>query len=228
MALALTAMVLAAAYKVFIEQQKLVKFSVETVHANESFRKVTFFMGEDIKKATRIVRPTPVPLASASELITKVGTIMTVQTSEIDPRIKFDSSLGTQIAKRTHIDYELELMPNFNEDSEEVPVYRLIRNAVLDEEDGTHSGQRQVIAENIQDLIIYRTVREPFKIHSLSEPSDRMIEPRSLSETGTGNNIIHVKMAIERDRYKKEKGSVYSVTMETSFYKRGKEIFLNP
>ena len=52
----------------------------------------------------------------------------------------------------------------------------------------------------------------------------------SISEAGTGNSLIHLKMVIERNRKENErdKEKVYTVTMSTSFYKRGKEIFLHP
>ena len=90
---------------------------------------------------------------------------MIVQSSEIDPRISFDSPLGGQISQISTIEYELEPMNKSGEDEQPVtsdgPVrYRLVRNAHVEEKSGEHSRQRQVIADNIKELIIYRTIRK--------------------------------------------------------------------
>ena len=190
------------------------------------------FMGDDIREATRIVKPTPINLDEVSGLETTIGTILTLQSSEIDPRISFDSPLGGQISQRTQIDYELEPMKK-NEDEEasddnKIIRFRLIRNAMLEEKNGEKTRQRQVIADNIKELIIYRTVRKPFKPGNVESMEDRIIQSVPLSEAGTGNSLIHVKMVIERHRNDNEKGDVYNISMNTSFYKRGKEIFLHP
>ena len=62
-------------------------------------------MGDDIREATRIVKPTPINLEDASSVETTTGSILIVQSSEIDPRIKFDSPLGGQISQITTIEY---------------------------------------------------------------------------------------------------------------------------
>lgn len=227
--------ILGFAYKIFFSQTRAVTQSIDALQTNEGFRRVLAFMGDDIREATRIVKPTPVPLEQVSSLETTSGSIMIVQSSEIDPRISFDSPLGGQISQISTIEYELEPMNKSGEDEQPVtsdgPVrYRLVRNAHVEEKSGEHSRQRQVIADNIKELIIYRTIRKPFKAVNVESSSDKLIEQIPLSEAGTGNSLIHVKMVIERHRNdnEKDKENIYTITMNTSFYKRGKEIFLHP
>ena len=192
-------------------------------------------MGDDIRESTRIVKPTPIKLEDVPSVVTTTGSIMILQSSEIDPRIKFDSPLGGQISQITTIEYELEPMnKSANDDDkteENVPVrFRLIRNATIEEKSGEKNRQRQIIADNIKELMVYRTVRQPFKPMNVGSKDDIIIQQVPLSEAGTGNSLIHLKMVMERHRNKNElkKEQIYTVTMNTSFYKRGKEIFLHP
>lgn len=227
--------ILGFAYKIFFSQTRAVTQTIDALQTNEGFRRVLAFMGDDIREATRIVKPTPVTLDQVSSIETTTGSIMIVQSSEIDPKIPFDSPLGGQISQISTIEYELEPMSKPSENgqpsSDDGPVrYRLVRNAHVEEKNGEQSRQRQVIADNIKELIIYRTVRKPFKAANIESSSDKLIEQIPLSEAGTGNSLIHVKMVIERHRNENEKDrkNIYTITMNTSFYKRGKEIFLHP
>ena len=75
---------------------------------------------------------------------------------------------------------------------------------------------------------MFRTARKPFKPSNIGAAKDRLLLPVALSESGTGNSLVHVRMVLERTRKETETGQVYNVSMSTSFYKRGKEIFTNP
>ena len=223
-------------YQIFFSQTKTVTKTIDALQANEGFRRVLTFMGDDIKEATRIVKPTPVHLNEIKGIKTTVGSIMILQSSEIDPKIRFDSPLGGQISQITTVEYELEPMGSSkdvgaNASNDEGPLrYRLVRNVTLEEKNGEKSRQRQVIADSIKELIVFRTVRRPFKPTNLSSLNDRLLEKIPLSESGTGNSLIHLKMSMERHRSDDEKNreSIYTISMNTSFYKRGKEIFLHP
>lgn len=222
------------AYQIFFSQTKVVTHGIDALQANEGFRRVMAFLGDDIRESTRIVKPTPIALEDVSQLVTTTGSIMIVQSSEIDSRIPFDSPLGGQISQITTIEYELEPM-NKNQDGQPSATangptrYRLIRNARVEEKNGEQSRQRQVIADNIKELILFRTVRKPFKAANVESIDDEIIQHVPLSEAGTGNSLVHLKMTIERRRSdnEKDKENIYSISMNTSFYKRGKEIFLH-
>lgn len=226
------------AYQIFFSQTRAVTQTIDVLQTNEGFRRVMSFMGDDIREATRIVKPTPIMPEEADSLKTTLGSILIVQSSEIDPKIAFDSSLGGQIAQITTIEYELEVMGTASNDGgaveeadKDMPLrYRLIRNACIEEKNGEKSRQRQVMADNIREFIVYRTVRKPFKPANVGSKNDRIIQHVPLSEAGTGNSLIHLKMIIERQRNsgEKTKDEVYTISMNTSFYKRGKEIFLHP
>ena len=223
-------------YQLFFSQSKAVSHSIDALQTNEGFRRVLAFLGDDIRESTRIVKPTPVDLEEVPSIVTTTGSILIVQSSEIDPRISFDSPLGGQISQITTIEYELEPMNSSTENNDgssenSGPTrYKLIRNATIEEKSGEKSRQRQTIADNIKEFVVFRTVRKPFKATNVESINDKIIEQIPLSEAGTGNSLIHVRMSIERHRQKneKDKDKVYTITMNTSFYKRGKEIFLHP
>ena len=228
--------ILVFAYQIFFSQTRAVTQTIDALQTNEGLRRVLSFVGDDVRESTRIVKPTPIMLEEVPSVVTTTGSIMILQSSEIDPRIKFDSPLGGQISQITTIEYELEPM-NSSKDNENGsrdnsgPVrFRLIRNATIEEKNGEKNRQRQVIADNIREFMVYRTVRQPFKANNVDSVNDKIIQEVPISEAGTGNSLIHLKMVIERNRKENErdKDKVYTVTMNTSFYKRGKEIFLHP
>ena len=222
----LMGLVLTFAYKLFFAENKLVTRSIDTIRVNEAFRKVLAFMGDDIHEATNILEPLPIMLSEVKNLTTKTGNILVTQSSEINPRIKFDSALGGQVSIRRTVNYVLE--ENSIKTKEGLPNYKLVRYETVEEKNGVKHTRRQPMATNIREFIVYRTVREPYSINNLRTLNDRIIKPRALHESGTGNSLIHIKVSLERERNEGEKGKVYNMTMATSFYKRGKEIFDNP
>jgi hypothetical protein len=225
-----TTMIVYFAYKIFFSQTRMVTSSIEFMEVNDSFRKINTFLGDDIREATSIARPVPVFNEMVGSLTTRPGLVLRLQTSEIDPRIAFDSPLGGQVCLRRQIDYELEKVknPNNGTNGEEFPHYRLIRTSTIIEEPGNETTQRQELAEKIREFVVYRTIRKPFKPSNISSDNDRIAVARPLHDSGTGNSLVHVRMVLERDRKKTEKGEVYNIDLHTSFYKRGKEIFKNP
>ncbi|HNX74604.1 MAG TPA: prepilin-type N-terminal cleavage/methylation domain-containing protein [Candidatus Rifleibacterium sp.] len=225
-AVAISTLILMFAYRVFFSQTEMVTRSIEFLHVNEGFRKVVTFMGDDIRESTTILKPIPIFSDRVASMATIPGVILHLQSSELDPQIAFNSQLGGQVAVRRQVIYELEKIPN--PESQTVPRYRLIRTATIEEKPGQQSTQRQVLVENIRDMVIYRTVRKPFKPANISSSGDSLLLAQPLSQSGTGNNLVHVRMILERTRKETETGQVYSIAMNTSFYKRGKEIFKNP
>ena len=223
------------AYQIFFSQTRAVTQTIDALQTNEGLRRILAFVGDDVRESTRIVKPTPIKLEEVPSVVTTTGSIMILQCSEIDPKIKFDSPLGGQISQITTIEYELEPMNKTKEGEDNKPDngpvrFRLVRNATVEEKNGEKNRQRQVIADNIKEFMVYRTVRQPFKPNNVDSINDTIIQHVPISEAGTGNSLIHLKMVIERHRNENErnKDNVYTITMNTSFYKRGKEIFLHP
>jgi prepilin-type N-terminal cleavage/methylation domain-containing protein len=225
-AVAISAVILLFAYRVFFSQTEMVSRSIEFLQVNEGFRKIITFMGDDIRESTTILKPAPIFSEKAAALVTKPGVILHLQSSELDPQISFNSPFGGQVATRRQIVYELEKIPN--PESQTVSRYRLVRTATIEEKPGQKTTQRQTLVDNIRDMIVYRTVRKPFKPANISSGKDSLLLPQALSQSGTGNSLVHLKMVIERTRKETETGQVYNISMNTSFYKRGKEIFKNP
>lgn len=225
-ALAVSTMILLFAYRIFFSQTEVVTKSLEFLHVNEGFRKVVTFMGDDIREATTILQPVPIFASNIASLTTKPGVILQVQSSALDPQIPFNSPLGGQISMKRLIVYELEKIEG--PESQTIPRYRLVRTASIEEKPGQKNTQRQVLVDNVREMVVFRTARKPFKPANIGAAKDRLLLPVALSESGTGNSLVHVKMVLERTRKETETGQVYNVSMNTSFYKRGKEIFTNP
>lgn len=225
-ALVITSLIVIFSYKIFFSQAEVVTKSIEFMQVNDAFRKVMTFMGDDIRESTSILEPAPVFKEKVEALTTKTGVILKLRSSELNPRIKFNSPLGGQVSLRREIIYELEKIPNPN--SKTIPRFRLIRTSTIEEKPGHKTVQKQQLIDNVRDLVVYRTVRKPFKPSNISSEKDRIVVPRPLYESGTGDSLVHIKMVLERDRKSAELGEVYNINLNTSFYKRGKEIFINP
>lgn len=222
----ITSLILVFAYRLFFSQTRMVTQSIEFLQVNDGFRKIISFMGDDIRESTNILKPAPVLAEKVIELATRPGVILHMQSSELDPYIPFDSPLGGQVSLRRDITYELEKIKN--PESQIIPRYRLIRTATIEENSGQKTTQRQTIVDNIRDLVVYRTIRRPFKPANVGGKEDYLVLPMPISQSGTGNSLVHLNMVLERTRRGGESGDVYSINMTTSFYKRGKEIFKNP
>lgn len=222
----ITSLILIFAYRLFFSQTRMVTQSIEFLQVNDGFRKIISFMGDDIRESTNILKPAPVLSEKVIELATKPGVILHLQGSELDPYTPFDSPLGGQVSLRRDITYELEKIKN--PESQTIPRYRLIRTATIEEKSGQKTTQRQTIVDNVRDLVIYRTIRRPFKPANVGSKEDRLVLPMPINQSGTGNSLVHLNMLLERARRGDEAGDVYSINMTTSFYKRGKEIFKNP
>lgn len=226
-AIAILTLILFFAYRVFFSQAEMVTQSLEFMQVNDAFRKVMSFMGDDIREATMILEPVPVMPDKVEELVTQPGVVLKIQSSEIDPYISFDSPFGGQISSRHEVIYRLDQVLDENPDAP--PTYRLTRISSFEEKPGDKTTQRQVITDNISELVIYRTIRRPFKPANLSSLNDRLVTPLPPHQSGTGNSLVHLRMVVERQRYEgEEEQEVYNIEMTTSFYKRGKEVFINP
>ena len=222
--LVLMCIIVFAAYKVFFSQAKMVHQSIEFMQVNDSFRKITMFLGNDIREATQIVLPLPIKAEDAEKQVTVPGVTLQLLKQELDPTLKPSGSMG-QIGVLREIIYELENNPNPM--AKTIPRYRLIRTEVITDRSGEKQKQRHEIVDNVRDLVVFRTIRKPMKPRNIDGIGDKLLELIPANETGHGNSLIHLRVTLERTRTKNT-GDVYQISMATSFYKRGKEVFLHP
>lgn len=219
-------LILFAAYKVFFQQTRMVRHSLEEIKVNDDFRKILAYMGNDVRESTRIDEPAPVRIEDARTLTTKIGPLMRLAKEEQDPTIDREDSLGQIAVKRTIV-YELEDNPNPLEPS--IPRYRLVRIETVDDHarSGESATQRHVICDDVRDLVVFRTIRKPLPPHNVDALGDRILQPQPASVQGTGNDVVHLRVTLERTRMG-ERGEVFHFPMQTCFYKRGKEIWKHP
>ncbi len=222
----ITMMIVFAAYKVFFQQTRMVRQSLEEIKVNDDFRKILAFMGNDVRESTRIDEPAPVNLEDARGLSTKPGMLMRIAKEEQNPTLEREGGLGQIAVKRTIV-YELENNPNPLEPS--IPRYRLIRNESVEEHGRSDDSltQRHVICDDVRDLVVFRTIRKPLPPHNVDAIGDRLLQPQPASISGTGNDVVHLRVTLERTRIGEVNG-VYRFPMQTCFYKRGKEIWKHP
>lgn len=220
----LMAFIIFVAYKIFFSQARMVQQSIEFMQVNDSFRKIIMYLGNDIREATQIILPVPIKHEDAGKVDTVPGVVLQVLKQEIDPRLKPTGEMG-QITLLREIIYELENNPNPN--AKTVPRYRLIRTEFLTDHTGEKQKQRHEIVDNVREFALFRTIRKPLKPQNLDSAGDRLLVTMPSHETGTGNSLLHLRVTLERTR-QNDIGSVYQISMATSFYKRGKEVFRHP
>lgn len=218
-------LILFVGYKFFFAQTDVISQSMEFMYVNDSYRKLTTFIGDDIREATEILKPDPVMLEDVDELVSTEGVVLHLKKTLLDPYIPFNSPFGGQISAIHHITYRLEPIATTVALS---GLFRLIRTESIESSPGDKVSQKQVITDNIKELVLYRTTKRPFKPNNIGSIQDRLMLPMPFHQSGTGNNLVHMKVILERTRKDDEANSeVYAVEMKTSFFKRGKEIFKN-
>jgi len=237
----LVTVILWGVYKIFFSQAKMVAQSMEYMKVNDNFRRILAHLGNDIREATQILFPNPVKLEEAGTLTTPKAPCKVLQLikQEIDPSLKFEETMTSsplatdtfgQIIRVREIFYELEPYKNAEdeESSTVVPRYRLVRLEYLKEKNkpNTILMQKNEIAETVRDFVLYRTVRKPMKALDIKDASERLLDPIPSYDAGTGNSVIHLKISLERMKAK-GKGDAYEISLTTSFYKRGKEVFFH-
>ena len=213
-------MITIVAIKLFFSQTKMVTQSIEYMYVNDSFRKITMFLGNDLREATHIFYPVPVMKEDVPTKTTK-GLVLRIWKKEVDPSLSFTSH-PDQVKSFHEVTYEL--VPYPNKLAKNTPRFKLIRKESIPKKRDTEDSQRQEIADNIRDFIIYRTFRRPMMPRSLRSKTDRLLQPVPSHLNGSGNDVVHLRVVLERPRTKDE-GKVYDIAMTTSFYKRGKEVF---
>ena len=226
--LLLFSIILYVSYMVFFSQAKAVQQSVDSIKVNDQFRKIQFYIGKDIREANMVDVPKPVPLDKAPKLTTTIGTILRILKQEIDPTIKPVAPSGNVLRKRL-IEYQLEPRnPQAGESAEEGPRYRLVRIERLQEKPGETVEQRTEITDAVRDLVIFRTIRKPMVASNIGDKGDKLLEALPSSLAGTGYNLLHLKVVLERERTNRVQSEVYGIALTTSFAIRGKGVFPNP
>ncbi|RCK80890.1 MAG: hypothetical protein OZSIB_2778 [Candidatus Ozemobacter sibiricus] len=222
--LVLVTIIVFVAYKVFFSQARMVQQSIEFMQVNDNFRKIVMFLGNDIREATRIILPNPIKHEEIGKQDTTAGVVLQLLKQEIDPRVKPAGPLG-QVAVLREVIYELENNPNPN--AKTIPRYRLIRTEFITDRTGEKQKQRHEIVDSVREFVLFRTIRKPFKPQNVDALKDRLLVPLPSQDSGTGNSLLHLRVTLERTR-QQDVGSVYQISMATSFYKRGKEVYPNP
>lgn len=236
--LTLMVFILIIAYKVFFSQARMVAQSMEFMKVNDHFRRIVAFLGNDIREATTIVSPRPVKGEEALNQQTPAagGEVLRIVKQEIDPSVKFSTggpssnwtATGTfeQVVRVRDIVYTLEKNPNPL--AKMVPRFKLIRTEYVEDksEPGVKMKQSVEITDALREFTVFRTLRKPMKALNISSLKDRMLLPVASPEAGTGNDLVHFRITLERQRIN-EQGEAYEISLNTSFYKRGKEVFLH-
>lgn len=233
---------LMAVYKIFFSQAKMVSVSMETMKVNDHFRRIQVFIGNDIREATWIAFPTPVRLDETPNLVTPKPpcVVLRVVKQEVDPFSKFSDPPSAnpvatdtfgQVVRVREIMYELRPLKKDTPGSPPPPpgsLMKLVRTELIKEKDSSRKPLEQEleITDTVRDFILFRTLRKPMQPQDIAKPDDVLLEPLASHNAGTGNDVVHLRVTLERKR-DKTPGDVYEISMTTSFYKRGKEVFVH-
>jgi prepilin-type N-terminal cleavage/methylation domain-containing protein len=216
--------ILLVAYRIFFSQAKTITQSIEFIQVNESFRKISMYLGNDVREATQIILPRPINLEAIDSVSTKPGVVLQLFKKEIDPSRDFAATMG-QVAVLREVIYELEAAPR--PQAPNVPRYRLIRTEYTQVKPGEKEKQRREIVDNLRDFMLFRTIRKPMKPRNVNKLGERSLEPEPHHLNGTGDGLLHLRVVLERARDHEGHGDVYQIALMTSFYKRGREVFPN-
>jgi hypothetical protein len=241
-------LILLATYRIFFSQARMVANSMEFMMVNEQFRKIQMHLNNDIHEATWIHRPNPVRLEETANLVTpKPGTIVLwLIKQEVDPNLKplewkeprLASDPYGQISRTREVIYELRKDPPLagSEPGAGSPsgstLFKLVRteNIRLRETPNSVKTQETVISDGVREFVMFRTHRKPMGAQDIQKEGDRILTPLPADIAGTGNDLVHLRVVVQRkkERHEKPDARVYEIQMETSFYKRGKEVFYHP
>lgn len=222
----LACLILWGVHKVFFSQARMVTQSVEMMKVNDLFRKIISNLTNDIRESTQIIFPVPINLGSASIQITKPGETLRLIKREIDPFATPNESQGLG-GKQREVVYELNQYSDPKAPT--IKLYKLIRTEYIEDSPGQKEFHKVEVSDCIRDLVIFRVYRKSMPYQDIKKKDDRILDLLPSYETGSGNNLVHLRVTLERGRQNpRELGNVYDISMTTCFYKRGKEVFSNP
>ncbi|MBF0501224.1 MAG: prepilin-type N-terminal cleavage/methylation domain-containing protein [Candidatus Riflebacteria bacterium] len=235
--LTLICIILAIAYKVFFSQARMVARSMEFMKVNDSLRRIIVYLGNDIREATNIVSPKPIDVKNIQDQKTPEagGEVLHIIKQEIDPSVKFGSggssnwtAAGTsdQVVRVRDISYSLRWYRD--PAAKTVPRIKLIRTEYVEEraEPGVKLKQVVELTDTLREFTVFRTLRQPMnkRTEALSKKEDRLLTPVPLADAGTGNDLVYFRITLQSPRLN-EQTEAYDITVNTSFCKRGKEVF---
>ena len=235
--LTLVSFILILAYKVFFAQSRMVVQSMEFMKVNDHFRRIIAYVGNDVRECTFVLQPVPVSPKDALNQVTppQGGEVLQLIKQELDlgeKPVTFSGSSWNpatpfnQVVRTRLITYSLERNPN--PQFKNVPRFKLIRTELVEEkgQSGIKNKQSSVITDSLREFTVYRTQCKPMELMNVNRAGDRLLRPLPSSDSGGGNDLVNIRITLERQRVS-ENGPVYDITLNTSFYKRGREIYLN-
>lgn len=220
----LVSAILIFTYRIFFSQARVITQSIEFMQVNENFRRITTYLGKDIREANQIVNPFPIHVEENKNVVTLPGIVLRLFRFQIDPSLPHNSPQGQ---KEFIHEIIYELIPDNNPLAPTIPRFKLVRTEYVQEKPGERTVQRTELAENIRDFMLFRNIRKPPTARNLDSIDDRIVQHGPAHRNGLGNSLIHMRVTLERTR-ENEIGEVYQIAMSSSFYKRGKEVFDNP
>lgn len=234
--LMLVSVILLLAYKVFFAQSRMVVQSMEFMKVNDHFRRIIAYVGNDIRECTFILQPAPVTVDAGLNLTTppQGGDVLQIVKQELDLGESFSKvapskwSPGTpfdQVIRTRHITYSLERNPH--PQFKDVPRFKLIRTELVEDKKqmGVKVKQSVVITDSLREFTVCRTIRKPMDLMNIRRAGDRLLRPQASGDSGSGPDLVSIRITLERQRVS-EQGPVYDITLNTSFCKRGREVFL--
>jgi hypothetical protein len=232
--------ILAAVYKIFTSQVRMVSTNIDMMKVNDDFRRVHVFLNNDIRESTMITFPPPVKLKGSQDLVTPKApcTVLRLVKQEINPAVPFvhppvdtvsASSTFGQVVRVSEILYELRpFKPDEDGESSStsVPRFKLFRSEFTRDNTSPNQivKQETEITDAIRDFVLFRTIRQPMMTNNITGKDDRLLTPFPATESGTGHNLVHLRITLERKRTK-QTGDLYEISLATCYYKRGREVY---
>lgn len=219
----LIGLIMLVAYKVFFTQAGMVSQQLEYLKVNEHFRAITAHLNNDIREATRIELPRPIPAEDAFNKPTKPGPVIHLFKQVLAPEVHPADGQEMQTVEVIY-----ELVDHENPHVKDVPRYKLLRHEITRKKTEILSKTKTTLSDSLAAFVAFSTIRKPPAPRSLNTSGDSLLTWFPSFQNGTGPDLIHVTITVERLRTTAAHKEVYDISMTTSICRRGKEVFANP
>ena len=72
----LVSVILIFTYRIFFSQARVITQSIEFMQVNENFRRITTYLGKDIREANQIMHPFPIHVEENKNVVTLPGVVL--------------------------------------------------------------------------------------------------------------------------------------------------------
>ena len=212
LAVALFALLMLAAYKLFFAEVRSIKVALEHIGVNESARRFFANFGNDVRNASWVEYPEKTNRQTVPVLMPiNEGKVCVLRRQVLDFSVK---PPDPAFLREEIIEYQLKKQKDNTSD-----LYRISRSDIP----GKKGVYKKKICEGIREMLVYVTNRKPVTLTKFAAglPFKNLLTFEPYDLDGTGPYLVHVRATfIRKNRDKDESGVAHA--LKSSFCVRGR------